>query len=507
MKVSENEEYRMASFVDLVTLLEREARISMNPSYGEQYDMSATASLASATTSPPLPHPTRTSGSRSFHDKVGPCGLCKHDHNICECPELMRRTPDERKEFVIKEGLCFGCLCPGHLSKTCKKRQTCNKCQRRHPTVLHIEEDSQYEKQPGAVTSCRISSAKVYHTGAKLPIISVLVKLGDKEVKTCAFLDSGSTHSFCSTALFKRLGVESKDQMTLRITTVDRERQIGGFMVHGLVMTDEERNTPFSLPPLFTLERIPVSEDDIVRTVDLSQWSYLVHSDVTLPTVTEEVGLLLGNDCGYAMEPIEIVPSENGGPYAIRTRYGWILGGVQRQKVSAQVNKLSLADALQGSLDPGITDNLADTQVGPSVEDAMWCKKVASSCKISENKHEISLPFKDDELKLPNNYGTARKRMSRGAYYAPHLCSLLILLLISSNRLAIIHDGSCVHQWKYVSSDQNQADVITRGQRATEFMGNTVRRQGPCLLWTGRWPIQMIDDGVTSENRETKRVG
>ena len=91
----------------------------MNPSYGEQYDINATASLALATTSLPLPHPTRTSGSRSFPGKVGPCGLCKQDHSICECPELMRRTPDKRKEFVLKEGLCFGCLCPGRMFPFC----------------------------------------------------------------------------------------------------------------------------------------------------------------------------------------------------------------------------------------------------------------------------------------------------------------------------------------------------------------------------------------------------
>ena len=38
-----------------------------------------------------------------------------------------------------KNGFCFACLIKGHLSKTCKKRLTCRSCDKKHPTILHIE--------------------------------------------------------------------------------------------------------------------------------------------------------------------------------------------------------------------------------------------------------------------------------------------------------------------------------------------------------------------------------
>ena len=341
----EHEESRTAKFSDLVKLLEREARISMNPSYGQQYDRRAPASLSSAAMA--LHEvPSGKSDSSSLTSSNGPCEQCKQEHGICECPEFLRWSLDERRNFAMKHGLCFGCLRKGHLSKNCKNRQTCKKCQGMHPTVLHIEKGT-LEGESSAVTSCRLATEQICHMGAKLPVIPVLVKFGDTEIRTNAFLDSGSTHSFCSTALFKKLGAVSRDRVSLKITTVNREKVLSCYVIRGLTMTDEDRNHPLALPPLFTLDRIPVSDADIVQPTDISGWDYLAHTDVTLSNVNEDVGLLLGNDCGYAMEPIEVVPSRDSGPYAIRTRYGWVVGGIRKQRLSAHVNKIILTDVLK----------------------------------------------------------------------------------------------------------------------------------------------------------------
>ena len=89
----------------------------------------------------------------------------------------------------MKHGLCFGCLRKGHMSKTCKNSQTCKKCRGRHPIVLHIEKETLGKSN--AVTSCHSATEQVCHMGAKLLAIPVLVKIGDTEIRTSAFLDSG----------------------------------------------------------------------------------------------------------------------------------------------------------------------------------------------------------------------------------------------------------------------------------------------------------------------------
>ena len=36
-------------------------------------------------------------------------------------------------------------------------------------------------------------------------------------------------------------------------------------------------------------------------------------------------GLLIGANCTKALEPIDVIPSKNNGPYAIKTRLGWCI--------------------------------------------------------------------------------------------------------------------------------------------------------------------------------------
>ena len=47
-----------------------------------------------------------------------------------------------------------------------------------------------------------------------------------------------------------------------------------------------------------------------------------------------EVGLLLGNNAGLAMEPLQVVNSENGGPFAVKTMG---LAGFLEKEAASQV--------------------------------------------------------------------------------------------------------------------------------------------------------------------------
>lgn len=68
---------------------------------------------------------------------VKSCFYCKKSHDLDACPEFVKRTISERKEFASAKGLCFGCLQHGHLSKDCKERKKCSVCKRQHPTPFH----------------------------------------------------------------------------------------------------------------------------------------------------------------------------------------------------------------------------------------------------------------------------------------------------------------------------------------------------------------------------------
>lgn len=54
------------------------------------------------------------------------------------CTLLEKRAQSEKIDFLKKTGVCFGCLCTGHISKECRKRLSCKTCGLRHPSMLHI---------------------------------------------------------------------------------------------------------------------------------------------------------------------------------------------------------------------------------------------------------------------------------------------------------------------------------------------------------------------------------
>ena len=65
------------------------------------------------------------------------CFACKKAHDLDTCPEFLKKTINERRDFAFNKGLCFACLQHGHLSKDCTERKTCDISGRRHPTPFH----------------------------------------------------------------------------------------------------------------------------------------------------------------------------------------------------------------------------------------------------------------------------------------------------------------------------------------------------------------------------------
>jgi hypothetical protein len=116
------------------------------------------------------------------------------------------------------------------------------------------------------------------------------------------------------------------------------------------------------------------------------------------------VGLLIGTNCARAIKPREIIPGNDDDPYAKRTALGWGIIGI----VEAKVNKES--DDNFVVVNRVITH---EANVGPC-EDKMFINKVKKGIHQREDGHyEIPLPFKDDEVKLPNNKSQALSRLSK----------------------------------------------------------------------------------------------
>ena len=73
-------------------------------------------------------------GSTSTKNNRATCVFCKRGHFSDQCPEIKDMNLDQRKEKIVRLGLCFICLGSQRLARNCQKH--CYFCKGKHHAVL-----------------------------------------------------------------------------------------------------------------------------------------------------------------------------------------------------------------------------------------------------------------------------------------------------------------------------------------------------------------------------------
>lgn len=287
---------RRACFKDLVSFIEREVKIISDPLFGDiqgttsgspasegvnkfksqskfrvRGDSFATTVAVVDTTKGSCPVPQKQD---SLERTKNACVCCSESHTLEECPKLKRRKHRDKIVFLKEKGMCFGCLCSGHMSKDCDRRITCKECGKNHPTVLHISEKPRTSTERGHSKATGHgkppSSETCGHTGAGeedsiLSILPIQVKSikGDKIIQTYAFLDPGSTATFCSEDLMQRLNINGR-RTNFLLRTMGQEKIVSTHALNGLEVASLDSNHFYSLPEVLTQRQMPVTPNNIV---------------------------------------------------------------------------------------------------------------------------------------------------------------------------------------------------------------------------------------------------
>lgn len=125
-----------ATFSDIVNFVERQVKIMTDPVFGNIQDVSTligsksvnkgksqsylkTKRSSFATTVTAMERKTEIGTNRketvSFRNKS--CLFCKCEHALELCPLLEQRSQGEKISFLKENGICFVCMCTGHISK------------------------------------------------------------------------------------------------------------------------------------------------------------------------------------------------------------------------------------------------------------------------------------------------------------------------------------------------------------------------------------------------------
>ncbi len=139
------------------------------------------------------------------------------------------------------------------------------------------------------------------------------------------------------------------------------------------------------------------------------------------------IDILIGVDVPAALEPEEIRKGKNGGPYAVKTKFGWTLNGPLR-RINSHIRRESeweiqchfltsnsddsLEQQLKRYMNYEFSDSASNNQKSMSVEDRRALEVFEESVTLIDGHYQLAIPWKRNESDLPNNRTVAELRIN-----------------------------------------------------------------------------------------------
>lgn len=196
-----------------------------------------------------------------------------------------------------------------------------------------------------------------------------------------------------------------------------QERTVSTNLISGLEVSGLHDNSFVTLPDVYTQAKIPVTKNNIPNQNDLLKWPYL--KDVKISSIDADIDLLIGTNAPKAIEPWEIINSQDEGPYAVKTLLGWVVNGPLRAGTSInitpltvnRISVLSLHELMIAQYNTDFNERSSEEIKEHSIEDKRFLKIADESAQMVDGHFRLKLPFRKDDTVLPNNYSMAKQRL------------------------------------------------------------------------------------------------
>ena len=371
------------------------------------------------------------SGSRYVTQRDS-CRYCKNtSHILFDCEDFKQIPVEDRISFVKESKLCHKCLSSKHKTRECKRSKLCSVTGCKglyHHTLLHKfattkehpPKTSSEDKAVVPVTcgftkseSCSISdNSHVY-----LCIVPVRVSFGENVVSTYAFLDQGSTHSFCKRSLLQELKA-SGTRERLQLKTITGTTNDMDSVSCYLVVSDLDSDSSFSLSNVHSVENIPVQPNNVSVDAEVCKLPHL--QDINLKSLPHaSVNLLIGADVPELFCIYSARRGPRGTPCAIETPLGWSLLGPSlspSQGSNCTVNFIVKKDATE------MVARMWETEFEPgtsifddsfSKEDRLAHTLMQSEICTIDGHYQLPLLWKEPyKNQLLNNLPLAQRRLT-----------------------------------------------------------------------------------------------
>ena len=357
---------------------------------------------------------------------------------------ITKENPWKRRSFLADKALCFACYSENHQSKRCMKKRMCKKCKTPHPTLLHIDGFSlpkdngtvgqETTEKPLKVNNARVDIPQESNNESNILLqtilpVTVMQKGIDKPVKTYAFYDNGSAGCFITERLKIRLEASSTETK-LQLATMHGRTLVDSAIVKDLIVTDVNGKNPVELPRAYTRQEIPAEVEQIPTPEIVGRTEHLkgIASEIPAYDPELEISLLIGSNCPNALVPLSVVPNKGDGPFALRLRHSWTVSSPLHLRTEPLTNKVtanriivrevesvkeiitpkSLLSLFELDFNEKASCNLPE-DLGYSQEDRKFMALVSDGIRYTEGHYEIPLPFRHQNVNLPNNREQAFK--------------------------------------------------------------------------------------------------
>ena len=290
--------------------------------------------------------PETTTTTTSYEEKVTTrTGFCpyhkKNTHTIHTCKKFRELPFEQRKEFFKTSKLCYKCgQQDSHLAANCQEPPPeCTECHHQHLTALHNDSKpvstssnvcTQVCGREDQDLSCaRIVLVKLFHQSSP-----------EKEILTHAVLDDQSTDVFITDSLLEELQAPAQE-LDLKVNTIIGSNTIRTKKATGLFIKDINGDYPqIKIPYAYSREYIPATQRDIATPKIVRQWRHLESLADKIPNRPDvEIGLLIGRNVPAAFQPISVICGGEDEPWAEQYKLGWtVIGRVCKDRIDNSVN-------------------------------------------------------------------------------------------------------------------------------------------------------------------------
>ncbi|XP_071133077.1 uncharacterized protein [Mytilus edulis] len=133
---------------------------------------------------------------------------------------------------------------------------------------------------------------------------------------------------------------------------------------------------------------------------------------------------MIGNNVPDAYTSFEVATGPSGSPHATRTRLGWIIWNMIRECTGTNkvVNRVEMSaiheeehsrlnELVEKSMNFDFPERIIDDKRENSVDDNSFLDYVNKNIHFEKGQYYIPLPFRDSNVKLPNNASQGQQRL------------------------------------------------------------------------------------------------